>query len=119
MKVLLVEDEFVISMLTEDMLSELGHEVQFAAATLDQGMEHAINSFFDFAVLDINLHGLTSYPIADILTSRSIPFIFASGYANFGIDAKYSFVTKLQKPYTISRLSDALKLIGVLLPAQN
>lgn len=100
-------------MLTEDMLSELGHEVRFSAATLDQGMEHATNSFFDFAVLDINLHGLTSYPIADVLTNRAIPFIFASGYANFGIDAKYFSVTKLQKPYTISSLSAALKLIGV------
>jgi CheY-like chemotaxis protein len=107
-KVLLVEDEFIISMLTEDMLGELGHEVSVSASTLEQGMRFANDGAFDLAVLDINLHGVMSYPIADLLIKRSIPFIFASGYTAQGIDPRYPDVQKLQKPFTLAGLEAVL-----------
>lgn len=108
MKVLLVEDEFIISMLTEEMLNELGFEVSMSAATLEQGLECAGNGVFDLAVLDVNLNGQMSYPIADILAKRSIPFIFASGYGAQGIDARYTHTLKLQKPFTLAGLKNVI-----------
>lgn len=108
MKVLLVEDEFIISMLTEDMLNELGHVVSMSAATLEDGLQFAEEGAFDLAVLDVNLNGVTSYPIADVLTERSIPFIFASGYAALGIDGRFPGILKLQKPFTLAGLQNIL-----------
>lgn len=108
MKVLLIEDEFIISMLTEEMLNELGFEVSTSAATLEQGLQCAADGVFDVAVLDINLNGQMSYPIADILVERAIPFIFATGYAAQGIEARYPNTLKLQKPFTLAGLKDVI-----------
>jgi hypothetical protein len=49
-----------------------------------------------------------SYPIADILVTRAIPFIFASGYAAQGIEARYPHTLKLQKPFTLASLKDVI-----------
>lgn len=108
MKILLVEDEFIVSMLTEDMLNELGYEVSMTAASLEEGIRLASDGVFDFAVLDVNLNGVMSYPIADLLVKRSIPFVFASGYAPNGIDVRYPGVLKLQKPFTLVGLQTVL-----------
>lgn len=108
MKVLLVEDEFIISMLTEEMLTELGYEVSMTAATLEQGLRFAGVGSFDLAVLDVNLNGVPSYPIADLLVERAIPFVFASGYALTEIDLRYPGVLKLQKPFTMPGLKNTL-----------
>lgn len=79
-RVLLVEDEDLVSMLTEDMLSDLGYDVVASAANLESGIQIATDTSFEVAVLDINLHGKQSYPIAEILRNRQIPFVFVSGY---------------------------------------
>lgn len=116
LKVLLVEDEFLISMLTEDMLAELGYEVTMSASTLQQGLEFASDGAFDLAVLDVNLNGFHSYPIADLLAERAIPFIFASGYTAQGIAAPYPEIFKLQKPYTLASLEKVLAQALLTLP---
>jgi CheY-like chemotaxis protein len=111
LKVMLVEDEFIISMLTEDMLIELGYEVVSIVATLEEGLAMAEQQDFDLAILDINLNGKPSYPIADILQARSVPFVFASGYTGLGIDPKYAAVPQLQKPFSMDALARALTVI--------
>ena len=108
MKALLVEDELILAMYAEEMLSDLGVDVIATAATLQQGLSHAMKEPFDIAVLDINLNGTESYPIADALIERSIPFIFASGYSGRGINSKYMHIVAVQKPYTSGSLELAI-----------
>jgi CheY-like chemotaxis protein len=108
MRVLIVEDEDIISMLTEDMLYGLGHEVAASAGDLAGGLKAAENGGFDVALLDINLRGVTSYPIADLLIERGIPVIFTSGYAAWEVESRYPRIPKVQKPFTAEILEQAL-----------
>ena len=95
-------------MLTEDMLTDLGYEIGPSVATLEDGLQAAAADGFEIAVLDVNLRGALSFPIADILIERGIPFIFASGYAAHGIDPRYSKIPALQKPFTVESLRQTL-----------
>ncbi|MFZ3584666.1 response regulator [Loktanella sp. DJP18] len=98
-RVLIVEDEVLIAMNLEDMLNDLGHEVVGQATRIDKAMELARESDIDFAVLDINLVGKQSFPVADILRERGIPFAFASGNGPEGLVDGYRHFPALQKPY--------------------
>ena len=99
MRVLIVEDEVLLALHLEDLLNELGHEVVALATRIDMAMELARGSDIDFAVLDINVAGTKSFPVADILRQRGIPFAFASGYGVEGLMDGYRDCTALRKPY--------------------
>lgn len=107
-RVFLVEDEDIISMLTEDILVDLGYDVSVTAADLDSGMRAAACDSFDVAVLDINLNGEQSYPIAAVLSERRIPFIFVTGYVGKGIDPRFIGAGTLQKPFAAEDLGRLL-----------
>ncbi|GJD31180.1 hypothetical protein PMNALOAF_2433 [Methylobacterium adhaesivum] len=97
-RVLLVEDESLVAMLAEDMLTELGCEVVIAMR-LDKALALARTGTFDAAVLDVNLGDARSYPVADVLFERALPFLFATGYGVQGLEPTYQDVPVLQKPY--------------------
>jgi CheY-like chemotaxis protein len=102
--VLLVEDDAFVSMLAEDVLREAGGKV-LLAMRLEQALDLAASTPIDFAVLDVNLGGgKNSYPVADLLRQRGIPFIFLTGYDGHGFEESYSEYSKLQKPYTPEQL---------------
>lgn len=109
-RVLLVEDESLVAMLGEDMLLELGCMVD-VAMRLDQGLALARTGDFDLAVLDVNLGKSCSYPIADLLTERGIPFIFATGYGSAGIEPPYRGIPVLQKPYQMRPMADRKSVV--------
>ncbi|WP_264045352.1 response regulator [Methylobacterium flocculans] len=111
-RVLLVEDESLVAMLGEDMLLELGCTVD-VAMRLEQGLVLATRIAFDAAVLDVNLGKTCSYPIADLLAERGIPFIFATGYGTAGIEAAYRGVPVMQKPYQIGQMATLLRHVLV------
>ena len=79
-RILIVEDEALVAMQLEDMLAELGHEVAASCARLDEAGATARTTACDAAVLDINLSGQKSFPVAEALKSRGVPFFFATGY---------------------------------------
>ena len=89
----------MIAMLIEDMVLELGYEVAGTVARLEEALQAAAGSF-DLAILDVNLGGVASYPVADVLRRRGIPFAFVTGYGTAGIDATYAGAPVLQKPFT-------------------
>ena len=70
----------------------------------------------DGVVLDVNLNGEYSYPVADALVARGIPFVFSTGYNRDFFPEAYRSFPMLQKPYTDSELADALIK---LLPPEN
>jgi CheY-like chemotaxis protein len=80
-RVLIVEDEMMVAMLLEDMLAEIGYTPVGPAVRIEPALKLVEQGGFDIAILDVNLDGHDSYPIADALAARSIPFVFASGTA--------------------------------------
>ena len=108
-RVLVVEDETMVSMLLEDMVCDLGAEVIGPAAKFEQAMALALQGTFDLAVLDVNLHGLVVYPIADVLRHRGIPFIFVTGYDSSVVPQRYQHVWVLSKPFSHQTFSDTLR----------
>jgi CheY-like chemotaxis protein len=104
---LLVEDESLVSMMTEDVLDQAGCEV-LLAMRLSEALELARTAQFDFAILDVNLGGgQTSYPIAEVLLAKRIPFFFVTGYDEAGMDPRFKQQPRVQKPYSPDRLLKA------------
>src|SRR5436190_20932093 len=90
-RLLIVEDETVVTMLLADMLVTLGCEVIASAQTVATALE-ILNgtTALDAAILDVNLGGEKVWPVADALNRREISFIFCTGYGLTGIDVKYA-----------------------------
>jgi CheY-like chemotaxis protein len=111
-RALVVEDEIMVAMHVEDLLTELGIEVSAIATSLDQALALAREGGFDFAVLDVNLAGQLSFPVADVLRERGIPFLFASGYGSKGVQDDYRSAIRLQKPFVGRDLAQAIEKIA-------
>jgi CheY-like chemotaxis protein len=107
-KVMVVEDDALVSMLLEANLRDLGCEVVAIAGRLDDALEKAGKVTMDVAMLDINLAGKLSYPVAGVLRSRGIPFVFATGYGTIGLPAEFQGSPVLSKPYSQRQLENAL-----------
>lgn len=107
-KVFVVEDEFLIRMLLEDMLADLGHEIAAVAGSVNEAIELAKTSSFELAILDVNLDGRDVYPVADILTERGVPFVFVTGYGGRGLPEPYRERLTLQKPFQLEDLRTTL-----------
>jgi len=113
LRVLLVEDENLIALLLEDMLAELGHTVIGPIARLNKALEIAQRDEFDVAILDVNINGGDTYPIAEALAARDIPFVFSTGYGRNSLRAPYHDRPILQKPF---QQDDLKKLFAEVLP---
>lgn len=98
----------LVAMNIEDMLLDLGHEVAGLAGRLDSALSLAREAEFDLAMLDVNLAGETSFPVAALLAERRIPFLFATGYGIKGIEERYRDRPVLQKPFRACDLEAAL-----------
>ena len=108
LRVLIVEDEALVSMLIEDFLEELGCEVVGVASRLEDAMDNARTLALDVAVLDVNLAGRLSYPVAQELRARGVPMVFATGYGTEGLPAELQQIAVLSKPFQQEQLAKAL-----------
>ncbi len=115
-RILLVEDEAAIAMLIEDMVADIGGELVATATRLDDAMAQASEREIDFAILDLNLGGMLTYPVADLRRQRGIPFVFATGYGAGGLAKGYENETALEKPFTTSTLERVMKQTLALKP---
>ncbi len=108
-RILVVEDEMLVLMNIEYMLADLGCGSVTAAATVDQALALIETQAFDAAVVDVNLNGHESYPVADALGVRSVPFAFSTGYSDEGMRDDYRNRPVLRKPYQLAGLVTVLK----------
>lgn len=106
LRVLLVEDEMLVCMDLEDMLAEFGCIVVGPAARVNQALDIIEREPFDVAVLDVNLGSERSYPIAERLSARGVPFLLSTGYAD--VEPAYKDRPRLQKPFSEQQLAKAL-----------
>lgn len=97
-RILLVEDEALIAITAEDALLEAGASVSLAMA-LPLALTLARGGAFDLAILDVNLGHSTSFPAAELLAARGIPFLFATGYGPAGLAREFADRPLIQKPY--------------------
>jgi|HubBroStandDraft_4_1064222.scaffolds.fasta_scaffold639065_1 CheY-like chemotaxis protein len=107
-RVLLVEDEMLVAWLIEDMLADLGCAVIGPASSVNQALAMIDAEAIDAAVLDLNLDGQMSYPVADVLAAHGVPFVISTGYDKDTLPDDYRARPVLQKPMQRSELSDAL-----------
>jgi len=108
-KVLVVEDEYLIRMLLEDMLDELGYGVAAAVGSLAEAREHASGGDFSAAILDVNVDGEEIFPVADLLAERGVPFVFVTGYGEGSLPERFRGRPALQKPFQAERLKTTLE----------
>lgn len=108
LRILIVEDEILVAMNLEDMLGELGHNVVSIATHITQASALASSSEIDLAILDLNLSGVLSFPVADMLRQRRIPFMFATGYGSQGMTENYRDEVVMVKPYGLHELQSAI-----------
>jgi len=107
-RILVVEDEAMISMLLEDMVLDCGGEIVGPVARFDDALELARQAEFGVAVLDLNLNGTLSYPIAEVIRERGIPVIFATGYGADGLLDRFRDCPTLQKPFSQQDFAEAV-----------
>ncbi len=112
LRILIVEDEMTIALLLEDMVLDLGHEPAALAMRLPQAMEMAETEDLDLAILDVNLDGRMSFPVAEVLERRGVPFLFATGYGSGGIDPPYRDYVVIKKPFSLEDLGRAIDKVG-------
>jgi DNA-binding response OmpR family regulator len=108
-RVLIVEDEAMIAMLVEDMVLDFGSEVVGPAAKMDDAISLAQSTELDAAILDVNVGGTVIFPVADILSERGIPFIFATGYGSTGLPPRFRRHPTLPKPFSYQSLAEVLR----------
>ena len=107
-RILVVEDEMLVSMHLEDVLTEFGCEVIGPAASIAKAIELATGEQMDGALLDLNLRGETVYAVAKILADRGTPFAFVTGYDAAWISETYRARPTLQKPIHAGKLGEIL-----------
>ena len=111
LKVLVLEDETLVSMMVEDMLSDLGCEVVGPFARLDSALAFANDGEpkVDIALLDVNLGGERSFPLAEVQSGKGVPFVFTTGYDDAGMPEAWRGRPALRKPFTMAEMALALR----------
>jgi len=110
-RVLLVEDEPLVSMMLADMLSAFGHKIDGPYSRFSDAIVAAQSNNLQAGILDVNLGGEKTYAVADILTDRKIPFAFVTGYGPDTIVSEFAHAPVLQKPIEAAKLHALLQQI--------
>lgn len=110
-RVLVLEDETLVSMMVEDMLLDLGCEVVGPFAKLEQALAFMDDGDgkLDAALLDVNLGGERSFPMAEALAGKGVPFVFTTGYDESGLPEIWRGRPTLRKPFMMGEMADALR----------
>lgn len=109
-RVLIVEDEFIVAMMIEDTLKALGCEIVSSASRVAQAREIASTADIDVAVLDVNLAGAPVFAVAEVLRERRIPFLFSTGYGAGSVPDAFSDCEVMDKPFSDRDLRQKLAL---------
>ena len=99
LRVLVVEDNFLLAEVTKDLLEQSGCTVVCPTGRLESALKLARSEPLDGAILDINLHGEMSFAVADVLFERGVPFLFVTGYDDVAIlPVTLRWARRLSKP---------------------
>jgi CheY-like chemotaxis protein len=107
-RILVVEDSPVLAPFTADVLGELGCAVVGPAPNMAVAREMVEAGEFDGALMDVHIRGERVFPLCDLLAAKGVPFVLTSGYADWSMPEKWDDRPRLQKPYTIEQVEEAL-----------
>jgi len=107
-RVLVVEDEYLVAVLIQDMLESAGCVVTGPFPRLPEALDAADHDTYDAAVLDINLGGARIDPVAAALSRRNVPFVFVTGYGPVGLPREYAKRPRICKPFRMAELLDTV-----------
>ena len=96
-RILIVEDEPLVAMMLQKLLTDLGAQIVGPYGTLDDAFG-ALPRAFDAALLDVNLAGIAIYPLADEITRAGVPIVFLTGYQAESIEPRFRNAAVLTKP---------------------
>ncbi|HDS1088209.1 response regulator [Stenotrophomonas sp. GD03701] len=108
-RVLLVEDEPTLMMVLEQAIAQVGYDVSKTAEDLPTALACAEEAAFDVAVLDVNLNGVESYPVADRLVELGVPFLFTTGLGANRLPDRFKGTPFLEKPFRLKEIAAALQ----------
>jgi CheY-like chemotaxis protein len=110
-RILVVEDSPVVAEACEDMLRDMGCVPVGPAINMAAALQLAADKPVDAAVVDINIRGGKVFPVLRILAGRGIPFLLASGYADWSMPEEWRDRPRLAKPYSPNLLRESLLLL--------
>lgn len=110
-RILVVEDSPLLAEFVEQLLEDFGCTVVGPTGSLAIARELASEEHIDAAVLDLNIRGEKIYAVAAMLAGRGVPFLFASGYADWTLPPEYQDVPRLLKPYQADTLRPMLEAL--------
>jgi two-component SAPR family response regulator len=108
-RILVVEDEMLIALMIEDIVHDGGGEIVGPVATLEKALKLAEEEEFDAAILDVTIRGGKVYPVAELLLTRGIPFLFASVYGDWALPEELRDKPRLMKPFTVAALEEQVR----------
>lgn len=111
MRILVLDDEPLIALMVQEWLVELGHETVGPASTVQTALA-LIDEALDGAILDVSVGSQQSYPVADALTERNVPYVFATGHNAQVIDPRFASPIVLEKPFKFEGLCDAVDALA-------
>jgi CheY-like chemotaxis protein len=110
-RVLVIEDSPVVGPFTADILEDLGCAVVGPAPNLAIARELIEEQDFDAALVDLHIRGERVFGLCEMLEAKDVPFILTSGYADWQMPDKLRDRPRLQKPYTIDQVQEALSAL--------
>lgn len=111
LRILVVEDQAPIALQVEDMLVESECEVVGPASRVEQALKLLEEQAVDAAVLDLNIAGEMVYPVAEVMDTRGLPYVFATGCDPSDLAGPYKQKPVLQKPFSRRTLLEAMQEI--------
>ena len=110
-RVLVVEDEYLVAALIEQILESAGCVVMGPIPRVPEALDAVSHDVYDAAVLDVNLAGERINPVADALSERDVPFVFVTGYGANALPRKYAERPHIGKPFRMAELLAVLSSI--------
>lgn len=114
LRLLVVEDNYMVAQVLIEMLQDAGATIIGPIGEVDEALSfiRTGGSDIDCAVLDIDLHGRKSYPIADALTERGVHVVFTTGFDANAVDKQYLSYPRCSKPFEERTILAALAACG-------
>jgi CheY-like chemotaxis protein len=114
LRLLLVEDEFVLALGITDVLVDAGADVLGPVGSVSDALSLVEQiPEIDAAVLDVNLAGETIYPVADALKSRGVPFLFATANERAQLPERFADVPLCRKPFDATTFREAFDTLHI------
>lgn len=107
-RALVVEDDYFIADDLARALRKFDAEVVGPVPTCNEALRLLAAERIDLAILDINLRDAAVFPVADVLSARGTPFVFATGYGETSVPDRFRDVPRWEKPFNPDALALAL-----------